>query len=689
MRERPCPALDRFRLAAAFLVAAIHTSPLATYSPLADFWLTRVLARVAVPFFFMMTGWSLGEKGWREGRSRWRRIALLYAAAVLLYLPLNLYNGGFGPGEWARRLLVEGSFYHLWYFPALLLGIPVAWGLSRLGMRLALPGAAVLYLIGLGGDSYYGLICALPGLKEVYEGIFSLFSYTRNGLFFAPLFLLLGRADFRWSRKGSAVGLLLSLAGMSAEGLWLHGLGVQRHDSMYLLLPVCMVFLFSLLRGADTCRWRRGRDLSLLIYLLHPWCIVLVRGGAKLVGLESFLIQNSLGHFMAVCMSSTLLSAGVLALRPPRPGDKSRAWREVDLEALSHNARTIRDRLGGNCRLMAVVKADGYGHGAAAVARTLQREGIRHFAVACLTEGIGLRKAGIRGSILILGYTPPEEAAVLARWGLSQTLVDEAHALALAAQGKRVKAQVAVDTGMHRLGVPAEDIPALERIFRLPGLRIEGLFSHLCVSDSLEAADVAFTEKQKERFLKTAERLRQKGVRLGLTHLSASYGIMNGYEEGFDLARVGIALYGVHSDGGRVKCGLDLRPVLAVRARVALVRELKAGDQAGYGLAYQAPHPVRLAVVTMGYADGLPRDWARRGGQVLIQGRRAPAVGRLCMDQMLVDVTGIDGVKAGDRVTLIGRDGGQELSAEEAAESCGTITNELLTKLSDRLPILT
>lgn len=293
-------ALDRFRLIAAVLVVAIHTSPLATWTQAGDFWLTRVLARVAVPFFLMVTGYFLGKKNWRGvGRTMVRTLAL-YAAAAALYLPLNLYSGGFSPAEWVRRVAVDGTFYHLWYFPAVILGAAVAWGLSRLGMGPALAVAGLLYLVGLGGDSYYGFAANVPVLGELYGHIFDVCSYTRNGLFFAPLFLLLGAAGAELSGGASAAGAAVSLGAMSLEALWLRSAGVQRHDSMYVLLPVLMVFLFSLLLAMDRGRDRRARDMSLLVYLLHPWCIVLIRGGAKAAGLQSLLIDNSGGHFLAV-----------------------------------------------------------------------------------------------------------------------------------------------------------------------------------------------------------------------------------------------------------------------------------------------------------------------------------------------------------------------------------------------------
>jgi len=229
--KKTVPTLDLFRLAAVLLVVMNHTSPLADVSAMADFWLTRVLARVAVPFFLMTTGYFLSRNHWAGVGRQLKKLCLLYGVCILLYLPVNLYAGSFtGPADVLRKLLVDGTFYHLWYFPATILGIVIARWLSRLGLRVALPVAALLYLIGLGGDSYYGLVSQIPLLRTLYDGIFTLCGYTRNGLFFAPLFLLLGAAGRRWNQKLSLAGFFLSLAAMSAEGLWLpsHGCPAPR-----------------------------------------------------------------------------------------------------------------------------------------------------------------------------------------------------------------------------------------------------------------------------------------------------------------------------------------------------------------------------------------------------------------------------------------------------------------------------
>lgn len=370
------------------------------------------------------------------------------------------------------------------------------------------------------------------------------------------------------------------------------------------------------------------------------------------------------------------------------PGNKNRAWREIDLNALSHNARVLQSALAPGCGLMAVVKADAYGHGAIETARRLQADGIKAFAVACLAEGIALRKADIHSLILILGYTLPEDAPLLHQWQLTQTVVDEAHGRALSAQGVPLQVHLALDTGMHRLGLPADDRPALARMYRLPHLQICGVFSHLCVSDSLRREDVAYTQAQLQQFYDTLQWLRDSRCDPGQTHIQASYGIWNLPPQKCTWARAGIALYGVGSDNAPTAQVLDLRPVLSLRTRIASVRTLAEGECAGYGLAFRAERPTQLAVVTIGYADGLPRDLPQRGGEILLRGKRCPMVGRMCMDQLLVDVTGVGAPHSGEIVTLIGRDGAQTIRAEDVARQCGTITNELLSRLGTRLPFI-
>ena len=244
---------------------------------------------------------------------------------MLLYLPLNWYNGGYrasGVGQKAaagRHLLSPVVFSRRCFWGCWWPG-----GCSGWAARTALTAAGLLYLVGLGGDSYYGLTCQLPALEALYGGIFQIFAYTRNGLFFTPLFLLLGAAGVRWSVRTSAAGLCAAFAAMTAEGLWLHGLQVQRHDSMYMLLPLVHGLPVFPSAGAESRRdGGAAGKLSSLIYVLHPWCIVLVRGGAEVLGLEGPLVENSMGHFLAVLASSAAASWALWLAWSRRPLKRS------------------------------------------------------------------------------------------------------------------------------------------------------------------------------------------------------------------------------------------------------------------------------------------------------------------------------------------------------------------------------
>jgi len=407
--------------------------------------------------------------------------------------------------------------------------------------------------------------------------------------------------------------------------------------------------------------------------------------------------------------------------------DMDRAWIEIDTDALAHNISALRGMLPAGCELSAVVKANAYGHGLIPVSLAAQASGVRHFCAACCGEGIALREAGVRGEVLILGYTAPERADELIRYRLTQTLADAEHARALSAAVMAVRAarrrsapaggrgllhaHLAVDTGMHRLGFSAEDPAAAAAAFVLPGLRITGIFSHLAVPEGNGPEAAAFTDRQADRFDAFLEGLEERGVlRSGAgpdggyrdaaggiltVHLQSSYGLLNRPDltERFHcgLVRTGVALYGVKSSpGDRLRlepgtdAGPDLRPVLSLRSRVVSVRTVPAGECVGYGMAFRADRETRVAAVGAGYADGVPRSLSCGAGSVIIRGRTVPVCGRVCMDMFLADVTDLPDVQPGDAVTLIGRDGPAEITAAQMAEAAGTIANDLLSGLGSR-----
>ena len=654
--------LDRFKFIAAFLVVAIHTSPLSSFSANADFLFTRVLARTAVPFFLMVTGYFLlpqylFEKSMdRRPLLRFlKKTVLLYGIAILLYLPVNIYAGHFqgaGIGELIRKVLFDGTFYHLWYLPAVLLGVPlVCWAGSRLPFRILGGSCLLLYLIGLFGDSYYGFIANSP-IASFYDVLFHVFSYTRNGLFYVPIFLVMGAKlkVIHWREK--KVLLILGASGslflMVLEGLFLHKLGIQ------------------------------------------PFWIVAVRGFAKVIHLETILVDNSLIHYLAVCMLSVLSAVVLVRLLPAEKrrdsSPQARAWIELSKQQLYQNVDALSQLLPPGCQLMPAVKANAYGHGAVLIAKALQEKGIRAFCVASVTEGVELRKNGITGKILILGYTHPDSFPLLWKYRLTQTVVDYPYAQSLNACRKKVQVHLKIDTGMHRLGIRSDHIEEISRMFQMDNLLVDGIYTHLCVSDSMTAADREFTYQQANAFYTLLEKLSERGISCPNIHLSASYGLIHYPEFPSNYARIGIALYGMLSSRqDEENCSIPLFPVLSVKARVSSVRDLYKGEGAGYGLRYVAEENRQIAVLSIGYADGIPRSLSNGHGRVLINGQFAPIIGNICMDQMLVDVTDIKEVKQGDIAILIGKSGDLEITAYDLAEQTESITNEILSRLGARL----
>jgi len=369
-----------------------------------------------------------------------------------------------------------------------------------------------------------------------------------------------------------------------------------------------------------------------------------------------------------------------------KPSDDGRAWVEIDLDALAHNAAEIRSLLPQGCELMAVVKTDAYGHGVEKCAERLRSEGVSVFAVATFDEGVRLRKNGLDGDVLVLGYTHPKDAEFLSAYSLSQFVVDVAHAKSLDAMGHKLRVHISVDTGLHRLGIDSLDIDGIESVYSYKNLSVEGVATHFASSDSLESADVEFTNLQMKRFYTVVDSLKRKGYDVGKTHAQASYGIFNHSGIKLDYARAGIALYGAMSSNDETKIMPALRPVLSFRAVIAQVRWIGAGESVSYGRIFTTDKPIKLATVCAGYADGVPRQMSGNGGICVIKGHKVPIVGRICMDMLMADVTGVDEVSAGDVATLIGKDGGEAVRCEDFAAASGTITNDILCRLGGRLP---
>lgn len=360
-----------------------------------------------------------------------------------------------------------------------------------------------------------------------------------------------------------------------------------------------------------------------------------------------------------------------------------RAWIEIDLDNLEHNIREIQRIIPSNTKIMAVVKANAYGHGMVSIARKLNEIGIFDFAVATLEEGITLRKNQIQGNILILGYTSIENIKYVVSYDLIQTIVDMEYASRLSSLGMKIKTQIKVNTGMNRIGISYKEIESIKKIYQNPLLEVSGIFSHFCVADSGEEEDIAFTHMQIDRFNTVIEELKRANIMVGKTHLQSSYGILNYPECKYDYVRPGIIMYGVDSEKNVYKKRkLDMKPVLSLKARVTSVKEIEEGTCIGYGRKYKANQKEKIVSVSIGYADGYPRNLSCKGAKVLINGEYADVVGRICMDQLMVRTSLID-VKEGDVVTLLG--GEDLLSATEIASLGDTITNELFSRLGERL----
>ena len=369
-----------------------------------------------------------------------------------------------------------------------------------------------------------------------------------------------------------------------------------------------------------------------------------------------------------------------------------RTWCEIDLDYLQYNIDLLRREAKKD--VFAVVKANAYGHGDRVLAPKIQALGVSKFAVSNLNEAVVLRRVGITGEILILGYTPPEEAKTLAAQGISQTVFSPEYADALEAQaakaGVSVRVHLKLDTGMGRIGFDAQHgatpLEALLAVCQKPHLDVRGIFTHYACADSFDPSDEAYSAEQTENFDRVVDALRAAGVSLEVVHIQNSAGILNRTHTNSNFARMGIALYGLKPSEDVRPAGETLRPLLSWKTTVGLVKELPAGNSVCYGRTYTAPAPRTVATLTVGYADGYLRAFSNRAS-VLLHGRRCPVVGRVCMDQLVVDVTGLP-VRMGDTATLIGRDGGECITADELAALAGTINYEIVCNISRRVPRL-
>ena len=361
-------------------------------------------------------------------------------------------------------------------------------------------------------------------------------------------------------------------------------------------------------------------------------------------------------------------------------------WAEIDLGAMAHNVRELRKRIGPEVRILGVVKDDGYGHGAVPVARTALEAGVGYLGVSGPDEGRELREAGLKAPILIFGAGRPEEAGEIVEHNLTATLCTDEFAASLARSGRergqKAKVHLKVDTGMGRIGVHFEE--AADFVRRWAGeknLEIAGIYTHF---PSAEEEDKTFSRIQIARFKEVIARLGEEGINIPLKHLANSAAILNLPESYFDLVRPGLIIYGLYP-GPAMRKEINLRPALSLKTKIVYLKRTPPGISISYGRTYITGQETMIATLPVGYGDGYSRFLSNKG-EVLVKGKRAPIRGRVCMDQTMIEVGHLPGVRVGDEVVLIGKQGKENISVEEIAEKIATVPHEIVCRLAKRVP---
>lgn len=365
-----------------------------------------------------------------------------------------------------------------------------------------------------------------------------------------------------------------------------------------------------------------------------------------------------------------------------------RTWAQVSLERIKSNYLSIKKSLPEGCGFMGMVKSDAYGHGALEVSRALQEIGCDYLAVACLDEALELRATGIELPLLILGYTPPQFVEKVADCGIAQNLISlqaaREYSKVLEGSGKTLKIHLKLETGMGRTGFDVKhgDVSAVVSALSLPGFEAEGVFTHFAVSDECDGED--YTRAQFERFTSAVEKIRQQsGVEFKIKHCANSGAVINYPEMHLDMVRPGLALYGCYP--GADRGSVELLPAMELKSRISQVFTIEKGESVGYGCTFTADKKTTVAVLPIGYGDGLHRCLSGKI-DVLINGKRCPQIGRICMDMCMADVSDCEGVATGDVAVIFGRDGDEFIPVEELAEKAGSISYEMFCALSPRVP---
>ncbi|MFV0314153.1 MAG: alanine racemase [Anaerotignum sp.] len=371
-----------------------------------------------------------------------------------------------------------------------------------------------------------------------------------------------------------------------------------------------------------------------------------------------------------------------------------RTWAEIDMDALAHNIKNIQSKLADGEKVMGIVKADAYGHGDGFVARALQDAGFDWFGVSNIEEAMSLRNEKIEKPILILGYTPVDTAKLMDKYKFTQALVGMDYAKALQSEAEKagaiIDAHVKLDTGMTRVGFQVDEenfdqsLKEIIEVSKMPNLHITGIFTHHAVADAYQDDNPEFTQMQFVRFNKMVDSLKDAGVDVGICHCANSATTIAYPEKHLQMCRSGIITYGM-LPSGECEGMIDIKPLMTLKTTIGLVKVVKAGSQLSYGRTYTAKEDRVIATVPIGYADGYSRALSGKA-RMLVNGHFAPVVGRVCMDQIMIDVTGIPDVKMGDEVVVFGRQDDQVLPIEELASILGTINYELTCVITKRVP---
>ena len=372
---------------------------------------------------------------------------------------------------------------------------------------------------------------------------------------------------------------------------------------------------------------------------------------------------------------------------------RKRFWAEIDINAAEKNFKIIKSKLNSKTKLCCVVKANAYGHGAVYLSKLYETLGADFFAVSNIEEAMQLRNNGISTPILILGYTPTSCASILAENNISQSVFSYSYAKELSKcatnDGVKVKIHIKLDSGMGRIGFDCihgreEMLKSVIDVCNMSGLENEGIFTHFALADDGEDG-AEFTRLQYERFVSAVDELKQRGVEFEIKHCANSATTFEYPEYHLDMVRVGVVLYGV-APSNKVHGCEELTPVMSLKSVISMIKDIEPGDTVSYGCTFKAEKKTKIATAPVGYADGFWRSNAENGTQMLIRGQRVNIVGRVCMDQLMLDVTDVKGVKEGDYITLIGADKDELITADELAKNNGTIGYEMICAIGERVP---